>query len=167
MSQEQNEFEQLRRLLALKRHEQPPPGYFEHFSQSVIVRIRMEARHPASEESSPLGRFLNFWRTFEVKPAFAGAFGLAVCGLLVVGVVYSESTSVDSVALVPSSDAVSPIQVAGGTRLSMPALPASDGSGLRLSTIPYDRASLTGAGSLSPAFSPAQVEPVAFTHVGN
>ena len=94
MSAEQDNFENLRRLLALKRHERPPPGYFHDFSRQVIARIHAgEAAASQSWtqrvlESAPWLRDL--WDGFGAKPMVAGAFGISVCSLLVVGLVSSE-----------------------------------------------------------------------------
>lgn len=97
MHPERDDFVQLRRLLALKRHEQPPPGYFNRFSRDVIARIR------AGEElrdDSPLTRFLmefplleRIWAVLEAKPVIAGAFGAAVCGLLTAGFLMSDTST--------------------------------------------------------------------------
>jgi hypothetical protein len=77
------EFEALRRLLKLKRYENPPPRYFNEFSGEVIARIRAGAAEDRSEplermewESPLLQRVLSF---FQSKPLFAGGFGAALC----------------------------------------------------------------------------------------
>jgi hypothetical protein len=93
MDQDSQDFESLRRLLALKRYEQPPPGYFNHFSVEVIARIKGgEGAHENVMErlfwEAPWLQRL--WAALETKPVMAGAFGAAVCALLVAGVVYSE-----------------------------------------------------------------------------
>lgn len=79
MTPEPENFTDLRRLLALKRHEQPPPGYFTNFSAKVIARI--EARRPAAG--------LSWWQRLltgmDVKPALVCTYALTVAGLLVVG----------------------------------------------------------------------------------
>lgn len=95
MDPDRDHFEALRRLLAIKRHEQPPPGYFHTFSGNVILRIR-------TEQST---RRLSWWQRFtgetpwfdrifgglEVKPAFAGAMSFAVCGLIAAGLFYADA----------------------------------------------------------------------------
>ena len=107
MNSESENFEQLRRLLALKRHEQPPPGYFNNFSRQVIVRIKAGER---GEDGAFLDRLLweapwlqRLWAAFEAKPILAGVCGVAMCGLLITGVIYSDRTDAPPVALVPVS----------------------------------------------------------------
>ena len=108
MNPEQENFENLRRLLALKRHEQPPPGYFDHFSFNVIARIRAgEVGHESwlerlLEEAPWLQQL---WSAFSGKPVIAGGFGLAVCGMLVAGVILSDDTNPAAVAVLPAPDA--------------------------------------------------------------
>jgi hypothetical protein len=94
MNPEQEKFEDLRRLLALKRHEQPPPGYFQDFSHQVITRIKVGER---LDSDTFFERLLGqapwlqrLWNGFEAKPIVAGAFGVGVCSLLVVGLISSE-----------------------------------------------------------------------------
>jgi len=94
MSPESENFEQLRRLLALKRYEQPPPGYFHHFSREVIVRIKagdtgeVVAASWWSWEGSWLRRA---WAAIESRPALAGAFGVAVCGFFAAGALLTDN----------------------------------------------------------------------------
>ncbi len=70
----------LEKLLRLKRHEQPPPRYFNEFSGRVLSRIeRGEAR-------------LSWWERFgfDLRPALAAGAGLVACGLIVYGVATTE-----------------------------------------------------------------------------
>jgi hypothetical protein len=97
MSPIPDDFEQLRRVLALKRYEQPPPAYFHNFSRQVIVRIEAgELGDPvaASFWSFSGGSFLQrVWATLDARPVLAGAFGVAVCGFFVVGALLSDATA--------------------------------------------------------------------------
>ena len=78
--------------MALKRHEIPPPGYFNGFSRNVMARIKVgDYGEEIGEENSWVKRFLGM---FNVKPVFAGAFGTAVCAFLVSGILSSEPTPV-------------------------------------------------------------------------
>lgn len=90
----ENNFDSLRQLLALKRHEVPPPGYFNSFSGQVIARIQAGE---ANEQATLTERLtheapwlIKFLQLFEAKPAFAGAFASALCLLLLFGIVYAE-----------------------------------------------------------------------------
>jgi len=87
MTPESENFEQLKKLLALKRHEVPPPGYFNNFSRNVIGRIRAGETAASTASVSWLQRLQQL---LAPRPAFAGAFGLAVCALLVGGMLYSS-----------------------------------------------------------------------------
>jgi hypothetical protein len=100
MSENENDFEALRRLLALKRHEIPPPGYFENFSSQVIGRIR------ASEVAQELPLLLRFLQWIERRPAFPVAFASSLCLFLLYGIVSvqqnPEMTPVFGAAQTPS-----------------------------------------------------------------
>src|SRR6185295_5567848 len=90
MNPDSENFEPLRRLLALKRHEQPPPGYFDGFSREVMARIRAGETEP-SREASAGSLWQRLWTMLEAKPIFAGAFGAGVCAVLISGILNSES----------------------------------------------------------------------------
>jgi len=100
MSLEQDNFEPLRRLLALKRHEQPPPGYFEGFSRQVVLRIKHGER--GEEEQTNVTTLVQVpWLqrllgAFSANPTLASAFGVALCSLLVAGVAYSSNSGASS-----------------------------------------------------------------------
>ncbi len=134
MNPEQENFQELRRLLALKRHEQPPPGYFNGFSREVIARIRAGER---LERESLVERFIwdlpwvqRLWGALETKPAVAAGFGVVICGLLAWGALYSENgASTQVTAALPS--AVEPVQ-AEAPDLQAQLLP--NGGGLQVSS---------------------------------
>jgi len=105
MNQDTENFHSLRRLLAVKRHEVPPPGYFNTFSRQVILRIKAgesgRDRHGFVWQALWLQRL---WSAFESRPVIAAGLGLAMCSLAVFGVVSSDNDKVDvqTVAGVPS-----------------------------------------------------------------
>ncbi len=87
------EFEKLQRLLKLKRHEQPHPRYFNDFSSQVTARIRAGERgskHETDESAAPLW-LQRLWRTLEAKPAASGVFAAAVCGLVLAGILLTDT----------------------------------------------------------------------------
>lgn len=88
MSEYNEDFEMLRRLLVLKRHEVPPPGYFEDFSSQVMARIR--AGDTGESEIERLPWLLRFLQAFEARPAYPVAFASALCCLLLFGIVAVE-----------------------------------------------------------------------------
>jgi hypothetical protein len=93
MSQDNEAFGPLRRLLVLKRYEQPPPGYFNNFSSQVIARIEAGegAREGALQQLLWGATWLQrLWNRLETKPILASSFGAAACAMFAVGVVYCE-----------------------------------------------------------------------------
>ena len=79
------EFDQLRKLLVVKRYEAPPPGYFNHFSDRVIARVEAEGLLLRAS------RWQRLFPELDAKPVLACAYGLVITGLLVVGLGVSQS----------------------------------------------------------------------------
>jgi hypothetical protein len=79
MSSTPEDFEKLKQLLACKRYEQPPPGYFHSFSDKVISRL----------EAEELMEYSSWWQwlvdKFDAKPVVACLYGMVVSGLLLAG----------------------------------------------------------------------------------
>jgi hypothetical protein len=84
------DFEDLRKLLALKKYEQPPPRYFSELPSRIWVRIERE------------GQTTSFWArfipNFGLNPALAYSFGLLACGTLVFGIGYTLRTESEQTA---------------------------------------------------------------------
>jgi len=93
MSSDPHEFEAVRRLVALKRYEQPHPRYFNDFSSRVIARIQAgEQLHRESSGVLSLApAWVNrLWAALETKPLLAGMAGFGACALVVSGFIASE-----------------------------------------------------------------------------
>lgn len=100
MNESDPNFEPLCKLLSLKKHEVPPPGYFNKFSGQVIGRIRHEEKTRKSDGVfgvlfSEAPWLLKFIQVFEAKPAYAGAFASFLCLLLVGAIVYTNHSDVN------------------------------------------------------------------------
>ena len=125
MNENESNFEPLRRLLALKQHEMPPPGYFDGFSRRVIARIRAgEAETQAGllkHLSGQIPWLLKLLQALETKPAFAGVYAFALCLLLVAGVIFTErSESTSQASWEPTPQAISSFTSATPAALPQP-----------------------------------------------
>ena len=117
MNQNENNFEQVKKLLKLKQHEIPPPGYFSSFSSEVILRIRAgEAAHSqslAERLQAEAGWFHRFLGIFESRPGVVGGFATSLCLLLLITVVFADHSDVSPGSLLtvsgPVATAVDPI----------------------------------------------------------
>jgi len=156
---ENDNFEALRRLLSLKRHEVPPPGYFNRFSGDVIARIRAGEQSSTSAAETVFARFpwlLRFLQAFEAKPAFASSFASALCLVLLFGIVYAEQSDQASQPLIQTSS------------LTPESLTASAGSMANAETpqnIFAESVSNSAPSSLQPMFNNAFAQPVSFSGV--
>jgi hypothetical protein len=72
-------FDDLQKLLALKRHEQPPQRFFTRFTHSVLENLNTPERRETMSWLQRLGVH------FDLSPAVVGAIGLVVCTLLAMG----------------------------------------------------------------------------------
>ena len=96
MQDDSQEFEKLRKLLALKRHEVPPPGYFRTFSQTVIRRIE-------TEQSSHVSLWQQVVLLFRTRPAISWSFSVAlVMTGLVASTAFEKRPSVNQANSIPS-----------------------------------------------------------------
>ena len=94
MENENENFDQLKKLLALKKHELPPPGYFNKLPGEVVSRIRADRAGNNMDAMSKLNAeapwLMRFWQSLEGKPLFAGAFGAAICALALGAIFFAE-----------------------------------------------------------------------------
>ncbi len=135
MDQPQENFDALRKLMALKRHETPPPGYFDHLPRRISTRLR------AGEGD------LNFWESIvarlRLNASVAYAFSLTACGALAMTIIYAARVEAARADSQPRDLAVSWTARDATALASEAAAPAR-----------YDRQNAFRAGETNPA-SPA------------
>jgi hypothetical protein len=86
MKTEQENFEELQRLLSMKRGQTPPPHYLRGFSEEVLSRLH----EPEPVVTRPWWRHV-LVALAESRPVQVSVLGLAVGGLLVAGLASSQS----------------------------------------------------------------------------
>jgi hypothetical protein len=97
MNSDPRTFKGLRRLLVLKRYEQPPPGYFDRFPGEVIARIR---EYESKARIGPGVPWLwRLWNALEYRAVLPAAFGAAVCSVLVLGLIRSSGVQASPVTI--------------------------------------------------------------------
>ena len=154
MNSEPSDFEALRKLMALKRHEQPPPGYFSRLPDKIASRLEHEGGQPEFWEKILAG--------FAFRPAFAYSFALAAFGALTFSVIstvrtqpqesaqtppgYGWRNGAPDEALASQANSLEPLHLAnwmGNTNPSAadPALPSLFGSSAPNHTFPVSYAS--------------------------
>lgn len=124
MADNTENFDQLRKLLALKRHEQPPPGYFDKFSKHVIMRLHAGDKGEVETFSERLFNEAPWLQAilhaFQTKPVLAGGSGAAACALVLALIVVSgRSGSGD---MTPGGG----LAVSGGTGSDLTAQPLAN-----------------------------------------
>ena len=77
--QNPDEFESLKKLLALKRHEEPPPGYFDRLPGEVRARI-------AHVQASPEPWWRRWLASWDLSPALATSYAVVAVTLVLGGV---------------------------------------------------------------------------------
>jgi hypothetical protein len=114
METRSDDFNELRKLLALKRHEQPFPRYFNEFSGRVIDRLRTPELLPEPTWWERLGF------AFDLRPALVCVMGVMVSSLFFFGAMTAVPTEA------PVTAGVQPIGMAEvGDIVGMPSMLAS------------------------------------------
>ena len=164
MNEHENNFESLRRLLVLKRHETPPPGYFNYFSRQVLQRIRAgDTGKSANWLNELFGQALwleKLLQAFDVKPVFASAFAGALCLLLFLGIIYAERPEITSQPLLQAATTAASLAAVSPVSLSQ----SADQTGIVSSTDPV--LSLQPVASLFGQQN-SLAQPVSFSLPGN
>ncbi len=76
--QNPDEFESVKKLLALKRHEEPPPGYFDRLPGEVRARI-------AHAQANPEPWWRRWREALDFSPVRATGYAATACALVLGG----------------------------------------------------------------------------------
>ena len=87
MSTGTNNFDELQRMLALKRCEHPPRQFFNKFSDSVLHNL------DAPERPETMSWLQRIGVHFDVSPAVVGTLAISVCALLAGGIAFAWRAS--------------------------------------------------------------------------
>ena len=124
MNEDENNFESLRRLLALKRYETPPPGYFNNFSRQVLQRIRASHNEPSVNLFEVLFNhapwLAKLVQALDVRPVLAGGFAGSLCMLLLFGIVCAERPDITPQPLLEVANSSLTLAAVSPTALSQP-----------------------------------------------
>ncbi len=162
MKENEQNFDELKKLLQLKRHEIPPPGYFNNFSDKVVARIKAaEADHsgPAYDRLQSHAPWLaRFIAMFEAKPSVIAGFATGLCLLLVLSVVLTEKAENATLSL--SANMQNPMPQGMAMASLDTQILADGGGGIQVSTNPV---SLQPVANLFGQQNPL-LQPASFAH---
>ena len=143
MNPEQHDESEIQRMLALKRHEQPPAEFFQGFSGRVIDRLH--AAGPAPKLTLRQRLSLEFYGV----PIYVCLAGILVCGLLVAGLIVAmrvpasrsvaDTTKHPLAPEAPSHTLVppaAPSRLGGDTTVTIPESGGSSGAATRATMVP-------------------------------
>jgi len=90
MNPSPDNFDALQKLLALKRHESPPPIYFDRLASRVIARLEAEGGMRSTTW------WQRWWEALNSPPVLAFSYGAVVVGLLMLGVGLLQSLELEA-----------------------------------------------------------------------
>ncbi|MDB6055760.1 MAG: hypothetical protein JWN25_3283 [Verrucomicrobiales bacterium] len=145
------QFTSLKAIMALKKHEQPPPGFFNRLPGNIISQIQ--------KENSARKTWVEKLQDFLVRPAIALSFGMAAFGGVIAGVLYGFQNAGSPQASIPLAN--------GSFASSFPrsAMPQSGLSAFSVLAVGGSN-SMFSSESPSGLFNNSRVQPVKFNYVG-
>lgn len=165
MSDSEQNFEALKKLLKLKQHEVPPPGYFDSFSSKVIARleageaVRNAPFYEQIQAHAPwLARFIAI---FESRGSLIGMSAAGLCLFVMAGVVINDKTDrTEANGLVADTQSFSaPVSPLPMTVASAQPLLADVGGGIQIATNPVSLQPVTAMfGQPGAIFQPQRIQ---------